>query len=480
LKYLFNYSRQQKNLFPFYLFITILVLSTSNCTFFWDKDILISRQAFWFFENGFKLILPQEIDSGHPPFMGMLLAFLWKFFGKTLIVGHLAMLPFALGLVWQSYKFLNYFIKSKYVYLALVLVLIDTSILTQVIILTGDLLILFFFLLCINSILNNKKLLLAIGSVGLGISSARGMISCIIIILFHLYFIIEQKGWKNIIRHSFSISYLYIPSVACSGGYLLYHYFHTGWMGYDPANSNWAGCFELVNFQGFVRNIFILFWRLIDFGRIFIWLLAGYFFYLFIKGIIHIDRNIKLLSFLFIISIIIYSPMMLIYKVLNGHRYILPVFIIFSALVTYILFEKMSGQKLKYWIFSILLVGLISGNFWVYPDKIAKGWDATLAHIPYYKLRVQMIKYIDDQNIPFTSIGSDTPNTTKMKFVDLSDDERSFQIKDFNNNQYIFYSNIYNTFTDSELQVLKENWIPVKEFRLLQVYVKLYKNPKFK
>ena len=479
MRKLFTFSDQQKKLFPFYLFFTFLVLATINCFFFWDKDILNSRQAFWYLENGLRILPPPGLDSGHPPVIGLLLAFLWNIFGKHLYIGHLAMLPFALGLVWQSYRFLRYFIKSDFVYLALILTLIDTSILTQVIILTGDLLTLFFFFLCINSILSNRKWLLIIGSIGLGISSSRGMISCMIIVIFHFYYIIEQKGWRSIITNLFSILALYIPSIILSGGFLVYHFIKTGWIGYDPVDSNWAGCFEYINFSGFIRNIIIVIWRLIDFGRIFIWLAAGYFLYLLGKRIISIDKNIKLLSFLFIISMMIYSPAMLIYKVLNGHRYILPVFIIFSALVAYILFEKLSDKRLKYRIFFILLIGLISGNFWVYPDNIAKGWDATLAHIPYYKIRGQMIRYIEDKNIPFECVGSEVPNITKNKYIELNDDDRSFKLKDLNTDKYIFYSNIYNTFTDSEIEVLKEKWIPVKEFRLLQVYVKLYKNPKF-
>ena len=47
----------------------------------------------------------------------------------------------------------------------------------------------------------------------------------------------------------------------------------------------------------------------------------------------------------------------------------------------------------------LLLAGLISGNLWIYPRNIAQGWDATLAHVPYYNLRIEAINYLDKNNI---------------------------------------------------------------------------------
>jgi hypothetical protein len=472
--------KEQKKLIPFYLFIMLLVLVSVNNSFFWDKDILNSRQAFWYLENGFGILFPANIDSGHPPIMALLLAGLWKVFGINLWIGHLAMLPFALGLVWQFYRFLRYFFHANTILAALLLVIIDTSILTQVIILTGDLLILFFFFLSINSVLYNKRQLLLFVLIGLGLSSSRGIISCSIIGLFDIYLLIEKEGWKKLIPKTISIIPYYIPALFAIIGYLLYHYIHMGWIGYDPVSSNWAGCFEPVNFKGFFRNIFVLAWRLADFGRLFLWMVAGYFLILTIRKKFQGDRNIKMLLALFIISLFVYAPTMLIYKALASHRYLLPVYVVFATLVAYLILEKLTNDKLRKSLYIVLILGLLSGNFWVYPDSIAKGWDASLAHIPYYKLRKEMIRYIDEQEIPFNKVGSEVPNVTQLKFVDLSTDERFFPKKDFRIHEYIFYSNVYNMFTDEELKELKEKWIPVNEFRMLQVRVTLYKRPYYK
>ena len=47
----------------------------------------------------------------------------------------------------------------------------------------------------------------------------------------------------------------------------MFHYLETGWMGYHE-NSPWAPAFEKVDFQGAIKNILILGWRLLDFGRV--------------------------------------------------------------------------------------------------------------------------------------------------------------------------------------------------------------------
>jgi len=473
----FSLRLEQRKLIPFYLFLTLIVLLSLNNFFFWDKDILNSRQAFWYYENGFSILPPAQLDSGHPPITGLLLAGLWKLTGIKLFIGHLAMLPFALGLVWQLYKFLRFFFSPKTIFGALLLVIIDTSLLTQIVILTGDLITIFFFFLSVNCLLYKKRTLLIFALIGLGISSSRGMLACFIVGFFDIYLLIDEMGWKKFIANILSSFLYYIPAIVIVVSYFLYHYIQRGWIAYDPINSNWAGCYERVGINGFIRNIFIVGWRFVDFGRLFLWIIAGYFLIRFLQKKLVLDRNIRILLFLFLISLLVSLPSMLIYKVLSSHRYIIPEFIVFATLVSYLVLEKLPNKKLSRILYVFLLAGLLSGNFWVYPDTFAKGWDATLAHIPYYKLRREMIRYIDEKNIPFSEIGSEVPNVSKLKFIDLSKDDRAFSVKDFKLNEYIFYSNIYNEFTDQELQELKEKWMVVKEFKMLQVRVTLYKSP---
>jgi hypothetical protein len=61
----------------------------------------------------------------------------------------------------------------------------------------------------------------------------------------------------------------------------------------------------------------------------------------------------------------------------------------------------------------VMLAGLLSGNFWVYPDTMAKGWDATLAHLPYHHLRQKMRQYINRNHIPVDRTVH-MPNTSRI------------------------------------------------------------------
>lgn len=465
-------------LWPFFLFVIVLTMATMQNAFFWDKDIMDSRQANWFFQHGLSLLPPQHLDPGHPPLMGWLLAIMWSFFGRSLITGHLMMLPFSIGLTWQLYRFLRIFIPNKQVLnAALLLVIIDTSLLTQITVVSGELILIFFFFLSANSIIYRKRIMLVFSLLGLCIINMRGMMSCAVIGIFHLYheFIIINN--KLQLKKLVNISILYIPAFILASGYLFYHFFQRGWIIYDPIDSAWEGCYETVNLKGFLRNIIILIWRIIDYGRLFLWCIAFWFFIRLLQKKWKTDKHVHLLFSLFLISLIVFSPGILIHKNLSGHRYLLPSLIVFSSLIAYLILKKSPEKKCMKFLYFIALIGLLSGNFWVYPDRISQGWDATLAHLPYYNLRKKMIAYIDENNIPVNETGSGIPNAYPLKYIDLSDDEREFPRKDFDKQKYIFYSNIFNDFTDEELERLKNKWQVEMKYQTLQVKVVLYKNP---
>jgi hypothetical protein len=105
---------------PFYLIFLILLSATVSYPFFWDTIQLASKQAHFFYETGFhSIILPNEIDSGHIPSLGIYLALLWKIMGKSLIVSHLAMLPFVMGIVFQSILLVRRLFSSDWYFYAL-------------------------------------------------------------------------------------------------------------------------------------------------------------------------------------------------------------------------------------------------------------------------------------------------------------------------------------------------------------------------
>jgi hypothetical protein len=299
----------------------------------------------------------------------------------------------------------------------------------------------------------------------------------LVLFIFDYYFNYNITKGNNWLIKIIKTIQVYIPAGILTLSFLIHHYLVKGWIGYHE-DSPWALCFERVNLAGFIYNIGIFGWRLIDFGRIILWLLFGGIIIV-LNRKIRFNTHLKSLLILCVLLIALLPVIMLLHKNLLGHRYLLPIYLVFSLLVSYLIFEQIESFKLKRILFSVIVIGLLTGNLWVYPDKIAQGWDSTLAHIPYYKLRNKMIDFIRQSGTSFSEIGTEFPNATSFKYTDLTDEDTGFAEKDLIKNNFIFYSNIMNDFSDEEIDELKNNWLVEKEYKCLQVYVRLYKNPKY-
>ncbi len=458
---------------PFFAFFILLFVITYSLPFFSDKDLLFSKLGFWLPDHHFSLVLPSELDAGYPPTLGYLLALVWKIAGKSLFSAHLLMLPFTLGIIWLTRNLVDYFFNGRFVVAAMLLVFADTTFLSQTILFSTDLVMLFFMLLALHAVIHHKKILLALAITGLLFSHMRGLQLALTIGIFDLFL---NFGNRN--RNPVRIALPYLPALVLFGAWMIFHYYSTGWILHHP-ESPWMGCYETVDAKGFFRNMIIYAWRLADLGKLFLWIPVFMAVFLIIKGKLKSDTTLKQLSFLLTVMLLVNAPTMLFYKMLNNHRYLLPLYYILAMLSAYILFAAPLNSRIRKVLIPLVFVGLISGNFWVYPGKIANGWDATLAHIPYHHLRAGMIEYIDEKKIPFENIGSEVPNITPNQFILVNNDERTFRRADLQLNPYVFYSNIFNMFTDEEIDELKNEWIPEKEFRCIQVYVTLYRNPRF-
>jgi hypothetical protein len=95
-------------LLPFFVFFILFALVTLKLPFFWDKDILFSRLAHWLQAHHYSPVLPDSLDPGYPPSLAWLLAVTWNIFGTSLPAMHLLMLPFTLGIIWQTQLLLRW------------------------------------------------------------------------------------------------------------------------------------------------------------------------------------------------------------------------------------------------------------------------------------------------------------------------------------------------------------------------------------
>lgn len=342
----------------------------------------------------------------------------------------------------------------------------------------------FFFIMAINHWFSGKKIWFAIALAGMALASMRGMM-CVaafgIAQVADCFFQMKWKGsgfaanFKILLNQSLNLLSAYLPAIVISVGFFAWHYAKTGWIGYHT-NMPWYPLFEKVNFAGAVYNIGILGWRLIDFGRLFVWVAAIFCAIHYIKRKPTINATLISLIVLFVSILLVLSYSVIFHKNLSGHRYLIPMYYTVALAVYYYLFH-FCNIKLKKYFFFIILAGLLSGNFWVYPDRIAKGWDSTLAYLPYFPLREKMMNYMHQQGIELSQTGTAFPNNGKLKYFDVSDNEDSFATFDLKTNKYVFYSNVINDFSDEDLNELSHSWKKLKEYRFLQVRVTLYEKP---
>lgn len=158
------------------IWATAGVLLSLDHVFFWDTIQLGSKHAHFYFESGFtSWLLPEQLDSGHPPLFGLYLAVGWMFFGKSLWVSHLLMLPFVWLLVYQWYRLGKYLGGEQLLPYFMLLLLVDPVVASQSILISPDLPLMGCFLLLLNSILQKRVNGKVLAVIGLAMISMRGM-----------------------------------------------------------------------------------------------------------------------------------------------------------------------------------------------------------------------------------------------------------------------------------------------------------------
>jgi hypothetical protein len=357
---------------------------------------------------------------------------------------------------------------------------------------------LFFMILALNAVWDKKSVWLAVAVAGLVCSHMRGVTIALAILLYLFILSLTSHLPPNLplnlklklklkpklkldpnpnlplnLKPKLKLLLPFLPGFLLIAAWSWMHYRATGWTGYHPG-SPWAGCYEKVDLAGVARNGVIVAWRLLDFGRIFVVAVAGWL-VLKQKGNLLLTPPFNRLLLLLLFLLLSTLPPMLGYKMLNGHRYLIPVFYLLSVIAVTLLYAAEITRKLRNILYGVMLGGLLTGNLWVYPDGVAMGWDATLAHLPWHKVRHEMLAFMEENHIPVEETGSRTPNTSVFDDTYLNGDPRAFPWADLSTDKYVFYTNISNMFTDEEIETLKKNWVVVKEIRILQVKAILYK-----
>ncbi len=451
----------------YFIVIFILVYTVQHDPFFWDTVQLASKHAHHFYENGLRWTpLPPEIDSGHPPVFGFYLAFIWTFFGKTLPVSHWAMLPFLLGIISLLYR-LGEQTNKQWAYWLLPLVLLDPVLAGQMTLVSPDVALVFFFLLSVVSIIEKRPFFLALGVLGLCAISMRGMMTAGALFLWMVGMRVSAYGIRNLlapVHRSYFIlhSSSFLPGFAFAGWFLWWHWQATGWIGYHPGSA-WAPAFERASGLGLVRNLAVVGWRWLDFGRVFEWFVIAFLIRKFWRSKSNFSQKTESTStvawlLLLLSLLILLTPSAVLYRNLSAHRYFLPGFLAFHMLVFQWITNSKWSIKRKEWMLVALIFGMATGNLWVYPSGISMDWDSTLAHQPYHRLRAEAISFLEKKGVDFQTVGSAFPNLNTGENLLLNGDSRHFAELDWQRNTYIFASNIFNDLSTADHERLRRDW----------------------
>lgn len=452
------------------VFITIAVwLLSCRHPFFWDTIQLASRQAQWYYDQHFKyLLLPDVIDSGHPSGFGMYLALCWQGFGQSLLLSHLAILPFViltlLGLFRLSKNFDGYL-----AWIFPLLVVIDSVFLGQISLVSPDVALFAFFIWGLLGVIEKRPRLVLLCSLVLASISLRGMMAVLALYLFQVVNG-QNEGWRKPV-HWLRRTLPFIPAGLLALAFLGYHAWAKSWVGFH-SDSPWRESFTVVGFKGMLKNGVVLAWRIADYGRVCLVLaILG----LALKQL----KTLKSNSFFFLvlITLLIQFPHFLLFQGVSAHRYLLPFYLALHLFFFSLLEQSQLKSKVKSIILSLVFLGLASGNFWVYPSGIAQGWDSTPAHWPHFALRKEVIEYLDQHDIPLEKVGTTFPEIGPLHWRDLNGRQDGFSPLNLSQNEYVYFSSVMNDFSDEDRKLLFEKWTPVLTLKKAGLKTILFKKP---
>ncbi len=454
------------------IFISTLLFTLvfSKNFFFWDTITEVSIPANFYYDTDFQQsFFNNATTTGHQTVIPFYLALVWKLFGRTLFVSHLALFPFVFGIFFLIYRLIRRSgLANPMLSLLFLLVILDPTLLSQGSLITFDVPQIFFFLLCIVSYSERKNLLFSVAFTGLCLTNLRGIFCGLGIIIYYLidnYIMNRKIGVK--------IFLLFSPGIASVVIFLVLYLSSKNWSLVNYALSLLGEPSGLISFGKILTRIGIFGWRLIDYGRIGVFSVFGFLIYKVFRSKSLYDDFFKRTFLITISQLVVFFPVTVIFNKFIGHRYLLPIIVPGAICSGYWILKYSGFPKILFTVIGCLLV---SGYFWIYPDKIAQGWDATPAHWPYYEVRTKMLTYFKKESIPVTDVGSYFPNQFSFKDTDLSQDNSSFKAADLRSDKYVLYSNVFNV-PDEKLEVLKnpEIWTTMHKIKNRGIYMILLK-----
>lgn len=443
--------------------------------FFWDT-VLNSKIAHWYLETGFsQLTVPEDLDAGHPPFFSLYIALVWQVFGRSLAVAHMAMLPILGILLWQYQRLASRWLSSKGCIWAVAILCCEPTFLAQSSMVTPDIALVAFYLLALNSLLDGRPWWAAGAMALLASMSFRGIL--MVPALFVTTVLIDwgADGRRPGLR---SLA----PFLPVAGLTLLWFWLHhraVGWL-FSPPPETYGGQRQLLGLAGMARNTALIAWRVMDFGRIFLWGLA-------ICGAVVVglrrvwqDQALKSMSIALLAPLLLLSALFIPFSNPPGHRYYLVAYAILGLLVIGLV--ELDGWRLRGKLaLAAVCLGMATGHCWVYPTGIAQGWDGSLAHVPGFALEREMNAFIATQGLQPSDVCGDFPQLHNHYYTYVQPTNSDQQLRNFLEEQdchWALVTRLNNGYTEVQHADFETsgNWVLRKGIAWGPIFMRLYEH----
>jgi hypothetical protein len=517
--------------------MALLTVCVQEQGFFWDTIVLASSQAQWFYKQGFTP-LPSAIDVGHPPLLPVYLAIVWHLAGKSLATSHQAMLPFLIGIV-VCIHLLAFLLISEacastslrrqawYSTLCASLVLVQPTFLAQATLVSPDVVLVCCFLVGMvvlilrlpqerggtipcASVTSDATpdlssgfhlfthlvyhLVYACVLIPLTLVSLRGGICGVMLLCAEALCIVlvgRAQSMTSLLAMLGKRLTAYVPAFLVFLCWSSWHRSTTGGVGFQA----WSWSFMLstiINDPDILKKYAVYGWRLLDFGMIFVWTSLAIGAVLLMRVMTRRQRSIYQYTRIVLVALVVavmaiaWIPILAVMPLNSiGHRYFLPLTMTATLLAGVVLCAAQHSCRRSYaycmrLLYGLSVFGLLTGHWWVwlYPATTAKGWDSTLAYLPYNSLRRTVMQSIQQRGIHLSSVASRNHALAAQSDIDLLDTPTvPFVEQSLEEAQYVFYATVLNGFTNEELQRL-QSWECIERASSCGIVVEVRKKPR--
>ena len=459
------------------VYVVLGIATLHNC-YFWDVIQQVSKEGYWFYATDFSsLLIPTGNEYGimatgyHPPLMGLMTAVLWKVFGCELWVSHAFSMLWAGLLLYHVWKLVLRFFPKGQAGWVLSVVLLDAVVLSQFAIASPDFILFTAFVMALRGLLERKPWLQGVGIFFLCCVNMRGVFAGVALFAagyYYHYAASRERGWQNALKKALCP---YWPTLAVLLAYFTYYFVQKGWFFTDSAYTEHYVLPE----SGLVvvRHLFSFVLRLVENGHVVIWLLAVCCVLQWVKRRDGLTLQERTLAIFFLLLMGVYVLFVFISQMPFSPRYFMPQFFTLSILVCSYLGRHYAGKRLKA-IYVVVLLFVLTGHGWIYPEKMAKPWDATLAHLPYYALRQECFGYIEAEGIDYAEVSSGFCLYGDRGFAELQHWGKTVSPA-LLSGEYVIYSNVCNM-SDEAIDTLHNPalWTPLRTFERWPVVITVY------